>query len=576
MPHRVHLNVLSLLLALMPLCGQANPLLAETLESWREAKTLAIDGVPLLSGRLLANFYVQRGNEPVWSSDPEPLKTLLELVEESEADGFLARDFHVDRLRAMSEPGAFENLSESQRIGIDIQLTDALLRYVHHTRFGKLDPVAIDRKWNDRVPIPEELLIADMNGALKARDPGVFLASRFPAPFWYEDLKRGLGRYSGSRHLHGLPPLPAGANLGPGSQGARVALLRERLRLLGHPGATPPEDPELFDTSLAEAVRGFQRRHGLAADGVVGPGTLVAINGPFDENKVRQIRVNLERMRWLYNDLPSDYVFVDVADYMTHLVRNEEITWSTRAIVGSEEAQTPMFRDSLDHLVFNPTWTVPISIQKKMGSVSARYTLVDRRTGRKASGGNAGDYKRYRVVQQPGPGNALGRVKFMFPNRHAVYLHDTPGKGLFERSSRALSHGCVRVQNPMKLAELLLNESAWDRAKIDRIIDGNRTRHVNLTEQLPVLLYYLTARADREGVVRFRPDVYKRDQGVREALDQPLLTTRIAFSEPTPLTPEPSHNADPGEPASPEDGEPGEERPLQSGMRLTQSDDEDR
>jgi murein L,D-transpeptidase YcbB/YkuD len=278
-------------------------------------------------------------------------------------------------------------------------------------------------------------------------------------------------------------------------------------------------------------------------------------------------------MRWLYNDLPADYVFVDVADYMAYLVRGGEIAWSTRVIVGAEDAQTPMFRDLLDHLVFNPTWTVPVSIQKKMGNVSSRYTLVDRRTGRKVSGGNAADYKRYRVVQQPGPTNALGRVKFMFPNRHAVYMHDTPSKGLFERASRALSHGCVRVQNPMKLAELLLEESSWGRDRIDRALEGTQTRYVTLSNPLPVLLYYLTARADREGSVGFRRDVYQRDPGVEAVIDRPLLTTRIAFQEPVALT-----DLDPPKaPAAPsgEEGEPSlEEQPLRSSVRLTRSHDE--
>ncbi|MCK7579021.1 MAG: L,D-transpeptidase family protein [Chromatiales bacterium] len=547
------LVLLSWLTLMTPATGRASELLASTLEAFRESRTLAIDGVPLLSAPVLADFYLQRGYTLAWSK-PAPIEALLELAEQSDADGFRPEDFHVERLRELSRPGALDALQGAARLAADLQLSDALLRYAHHTRYGKLDPVAIDRQWNDRSPVPAARLIADMRGALDADDLADFLDGRFQKPFWYEDLKRALSHYAGSRQLKELPPLPGGAVLSLGSRGERVTRLRERLRLLGYGEQTPADQPEIFDAALRESVRAFQRGRGLGADGAVGPQTLAAINSPGDDTKVERIRLNLERMRWLYEDLPPDYVFVDVADYMAHLVRGREIVWSTRVIVGKEDAQTPMFRDRLDHLVLNPTWTVPVSIQKKLGNVSANYTLIDRRTGQRVSGGNAADYRRYRVVQQPGPDNALGRVKFMFPNRHAVYMHDTPGKALFGRPARALSHGCVRVQNPMKFAELLLEESNWDRARIDSVLEGTRTRYINLSEPLPVLLYYLTARADADGNLRLRRDVYGRDTAVAEALDRPVQRTRIASYEFLPLettTPDPA---------------------LESSVRLTHSD----
>jgi L,D-transpeptidase YcbB len=552
------LVLLSWLTLMAPATGRASERLAVTLEAFRESRTLTIDGVPLLSASVLADFYLQRGYSPAWSK-PAPIEALLELVERSDEDGFRPEDFHVERLHALSRPGALAALQGAARLAADIQLSDALLRYAHHTRYGKLDPVVVDQKWNDRAPVPAERLIADMHGALEADDLADFLDGRFQKPFWYQDLKRALSHYAGARHLKELVPLPSGPTLSLGSRGERVAQLRERLHVLGYgePARSDPSDtPETFDAALSEAVRAFQRGRGLGADGAVGPQTLAAINNPFDAAKIERIRINLERMRWLYEDLPSDYVFVDVADYQAHLVRGREIAWSTRVIVGKEEAQTPMFRDTLDHLVLNPTWTVPVSIQKKLGNVSAKYTLIDRRTGRRVSGGNAADYRRYRVVQQPGADNALGRVKFMFPNRHAVYMHDTPSKALFGRSARALSHGCVRVQNPMKFAELLLEESSWDRTRIDSVLEGTKTRYVNLSERLPVLLYYLTARAGADGNLRLRPDVYGRDPSVAEALDRPVQRTRIAAYELVPIgvdTPEP-------DPA------------LESSVRLTRSD----
>jgi len=521
------LVLLSWLTLMTPAVGRANDLLVATLEAFRDSRTLAIDGVPLLSAPVLADFYLQRDYALVWSN-PTQIDALLDLVERSEEDGFRPEDFHVERLRTLSRPGVLAALRGSARLAADLQLSDALLRYVHHTRYGKLDPVIVDPQWNDRPPVPAERLIADMRGALEAEDLADFLNGRFHKPFWYQDLKRALSHYAGARHLNQLPPLTPGPPLSLGSRGERVALLREHLRLLGYGERRDSDRPDVFDAALSEAVRAFQRARGLVPDGMVGPQTLAAIHDPVDESKIDRIRLNLERMRWLYEDLPSDYIFVDVADYMAHLVRGHEIVWSTRVIVGKEDSQTPMFRDRLDHLVLNPTWTVPVSIQKNLGNVSDKYTLIDRRTGRRVSGGNAADYKRYRVVQSPGPDNALGRVKFMFPNRHAVYMHDTPSKALFGRPVRALSHGCVRVQNPIELAELLLEESGWDRARIDSVFEDTKTRYVNLSEPLPVLLYYLTARADAKGSLSLRRDIYGRDPAVAEALDQPLQRTRIA------------------------------------------------
>jgi murein L,D-transpeptidase YcbB/YkuD len=322
--------------------------------------------------------------------------------------------------------------------------------------------------------------------------------------------------------------------------------------------------PDLYDPDLAKAIMAFQRRSGLSPDGVVGNTTLAALNRPYDPADADKIRINLERMRWFYDGLPPDYVLVDIADFMVYLVRGGEVSWNTRAVVGTPELQTPSFRDELEHVVFNPTWTVPPSIQKKMRGLSSSYKLVDRRTGRQVSGGNVTDYKRYRIVQEAGPKNALGRVKFLFPNGHAIYLHDTPSKGLFSQQTRAYSHGCVRVQNPLKLAEVILNEPGWDQAAINRVVDTNKTRYVHLDAHLPVILYYLTAKADAEGNLSLRHDIYERDPAVEKALKGPASAIRVRFpkpeqpqEEPAPTNPVPPTNAGPKQAAAPPAGHGG-------------------
>ncbi len=530
------LALLSWLAVTLPDGAIASELLPLTLETFRTARTLVIEDLPLLSPPVLADFYAQRGNRLAWT-EPARIFALLAQVERSVEEGFKPEDFHVSVLRRFSQPGMLDRLKGSARLTADILLSDALLRYVHHTRYGKLDPVLVDARWNDRDPVPEERLIADMQAALAAPDLAAFLDGRFRKPFWYEDLKGALSKERQMQSLAELPQVPAGPTLAQGSRGERVRLVRERLQRLGYASAASGP-AEVFDTALTESVRAFQLDQGLNPDGSIGPQTLARLNQPGDASRIDLIRLNLERMRWLYADLPPDYIFVDVADYMAYLVRGETIAWSTRVIVGKEDSQTPMFRDVLDHLVLNPTWTVPASIQKTLAALPSDYVLIDRRTGRRVIGGNVADDQRYRLVQQPGPTNALGRIKFMFPNRHAVYLHDTPAKSLFARSERSLSHGCVRVQNPLKLADLLLEESQWDRARIDRILEGTKTRYISLTRPLPVLLYYLTARADSAGRLAVRRDIYGRDPGVRVLLDQPAERIRVAFYKLIPLNSE--------------------------------------
>ncbi len=568
--NRLNCHVVALLvLVLLPVSAFSSPLLIQTLSTLRDAKMIGLDGVQLLSGRLLADFYERRGNQLVWT-DPKRINALLELAEDSRAEGFVPEDFHAETLRLLAAPQVLTTLSESDRIAADLKISDALLRYVHHTRFGKLDPITVDPKYHDRPPIPEAKLLDDMMGALDADDVKAFLNSRIERPFWYLALRQALSRYSSTAHLEGLSPLPGGAALAQGNRHPHVALLRERLRALGEYTPSVIKDANLFDAQLHADVMRFQQRFGLSPDGVVGAATLAALNQSYDPKKVEQIRINLERMRWFYADLPPDYVFVDVADYRVHVVRDGAISWTTRVIVGEKDSQTPMFRDTMDHLVLNPTWIVPISIQKTMGQVSAHYAVVDRQTGHKFQGGDASNYKRYQIVQEPGPKNALGRVKFMFPNRHSVYLHDTPNKGLFARSSRALSHGCVRVQDPVKLAEILLDGSGWDRTRIDQVIEEGRTRYVNLAQGLPVLIYYLTAVADQQGKVNFRQDFYDRDPRLIEMFAAPVLHARIAFPE----TPEPTvlESEAPTAPAEPESEIPNDSAPTnQDRVRLTET-----
>jgi len=505
--------------------------LQEQTDALRDSEAPYIADVPLFSGRLLAEFYAERDHQNAW--DDARARAMLTLARSSRADGFEPEDFHADSIAKVLDADQLGADSEAQRTAADILLSDALLRYVHHFRFGKYNPRFINSGQNFVDKADAESLKADMARVLAAPDLAAEVTALLPDAPFYRNLKLGYQRYLAIADRGGWSDIPAGGNLTIGSKDARVPLIREHLEVIdGYKPATTA-DPERYDEALAEAIKGFQRRSGLAADGVVGPATLRALNQPLDD-RLLAIRANLERMRWLYNDLPADYLLVDITAFRLHLMRNHQEVWTTPVVVGTTDAQTPMFRDELEHIVFNPTWSVPVSIQKKMGGVSSRYQVVDRRTGRKVSGVNASNYKRYRIVQPAGPSNALGRVKFMFPNGHAIYLHDTPSRHLFSRSERAYSHGCIRVKDPLTLAQQVLNKPNWDEGAINRVVQRGKTRYVHLDDHLPVLLYYLTAVADDQGRVGFRRDVYNRDKPLFAALDRPADRDRIAFREPEP------------------------------------------
>ncbi|MCF8015341.1 MAG: L,D-transpeptidase family protein [Chromatiaceae bacterium] len=498
-----------------------------------DALEQAMEDLSLFSPRLLREFYAARGISHAWS--PDQAASMLGLAQGSVVHGLDAKDFNVDAIQgllAAHDLDASDNSAARWRA--DLILSDALLRYLHHLQYGKYNPKEINPDWTFVASVDAAALQAEMQEVLAADELSAAVDAVLPHAPFYEQLKLGYARYlSLSERLQdegGWTPLPAGPNLKIGMRDSRVPRIREQLALLDGDDFPPTADPDIYDKALYEALREFQKRSGLAPDGVIGPRTLAALNRPLDES-LAAIRANLERMRWLYHELPHDYLLVDIAAYQLELVRDQQLVWSTRAVVGTDENQTPMFRDEMEHLVFNPTWSVPSSIQKKMRGVPSDYHVIDRRTGRRAYPTNPTDHRRYRLVQQPGPKNALGKVKFMFPNGHAIYLHDTPSRHLFARGRRAYSHGCVRVQEPLDLAREVLVSQNWDMSAINRVIDSGRTRYVNLDEHLPVLLYYLTARADEQGRVGFRNDLYQRDASLLSRLGGPRRADRLVFSE---------------------------------------------
>ncbi len=522
---------------LLPGLGGADEGLRQRVEQLRAAGNAQVAGARLADGRVLDDFYAARGYRLAWA-DRRRAETLARLAELSSEDGLDPRDFHDKALRELLAGPGLDRLSGRARADADVLLSEILLRLIHHYRYGKVDPQALDSTWNHAEGPYASDLVRDLVRVVEADDLEFELRSLTPRPVFYLRLKAGLARYREIAAAGGWQPVPPGRTLSPRMRDRRVPAIRARLRLSGDFLGSDPADARLYDAPLKEAVTRFQQRHNLGVDGVIGPATLAAMNVPA-EARVDQIRVNLERMRWVYDELPGDYLLVDVAGQRVALFRDSEAVWQSRVIVGRPDRPTPVFRDQIEYLEFNPTWTVPPTIlkedilpnaRKNPGYVTKKGLEVVTRDGRKVSLGSvnwhvsAGSFP-YMLRQPPGEKNALGLVKFMFPNRFSVYLHDTPGRDLFDKPQRLHSSGCVRVENPMELAELVLNEPGrWNQEKFRAVVASGRTRWVHLKKPLPIILAYWTAEAGEDGQVRFREDVYQRDAQVLAALngDGPL------------------------------------------------------
>lgn len=507
------------------------------IEYLREAGQLSIGGIDIATGNVLAEFYERRSFEPTWTN-PSQVGELLELLQSSRADGLDPSDYHVEQIetayRAIRD---HVTPSPRQLAAIELMLSDSLLRLVYHQLYGRVDPTSLDSRWNfNRRPAGPDPL-QRMQDAIDSPSLIEFAQDLYARGPLYVLLRDALETLRRIEAEGGWEAVPDGPTLKPGMSDARVPQIARRLAISNDIAETPSSGGNDYSDEVAEGVRTFQRRHGLDADGVLGPATLAELNVPV-EKKIDQLRVNLERARWVSGGLERDFVVVNIAGFRAYLVNDGKFVWETRVQVGKPYHQTPVFRDEMAYIVINPTWTVPYSIatkemlpriQRDPDYFKTRTFDVRTRDGQNVdpetidwSQLSRGNFP-YTLVQRPGPTNALGRVKFIFPNQYSVYLHDTPSKSLFGRSERAFSHGCIRTENPFDLAELLLASAGWDRERIDAQVDSLEMKTVHLAEPLPVLLLYLTTDIGPNGEYMFYKDIYERDQKILTALAEPFV-----------------------------------------------------
>jgi murein L,D-transpeptidase YcbB/YkuD len=343
----------------------------------------------------------------------------------------------------------------------------------------------------------------------------------------YGKLKDRLRDHHRLNSMNDWPILDLGETrkIEPGGSHALVSDLRHRLILLGDLSTT--EDTagisgDTYDSTMVMAVRRFQERHGLTADGIVGRSVLAALNVTPQE-RLRTILVNMERLRWMPEMIPPDLILVNIPEYRMHVYEGGEEVLSMDVVVGTAATRTVIFNDSLSHIVFSPTWSIPQSIvRNEILPALARDPGYLKRKGMERIGGSDANPV---IRQRPGAGNALGRVKFIFPNSYNIYLHDTPGKGVFAREKRAFSHGCIRLDKPTELAEhLLRNDSTWTPAAINAAMFSEREQYVRLKRKRPVTIAYFTSWVDANGLLHFRDDVYGHDARLALELFGTLLS----------------------------------------------------
>lgn len=475
----------------------------------------------------LAAFYRGRTFEGVWTGDAglERRNALLSALSDATYHGLPAARYDVDALMAKMMSAR----TPAELGALEVDLTKLYLRYAREVASGVVAPRSVDSGIVREVSYAAtEDLLAGLMGA----NPTAFLRSLPPATPEYNRLVAAKMRLAAIQASGGWGPRVNASKIEVGATGPEVIALRNRLTAMGHMERSLSP---VYDEALAEGVRDFQRSHGLSVDGDAGPATMTEINISITE-RIQSILVAMERERWFNQDRGDRHIWVNLTDFSAKIIDHGETTFQTRSVIGAVDADrvTPEFSDVMEYMVINPSWYVPRSIvtkeylpQLQRNPAAAGHMVITDSRGRVVNR-NAVDFTRftartfpYAMRQPPSPRNALGLVKFMFPNKYNIYLHDTPAKSLFGREVRAFSHGCVRLNDPFDFAYALLAVQTDDPVGLfqSRLRSGKESS-VRLDEPVPVHLIYRTAFTNETGQVEFRRDVYGRDRRIWAALSR--------------------------------------------------------
>jgi len=495
----------------------------------------------LCGAALIPSFYERRHFKPAWTEMGVLLprtEIFISVLAEADEEGLQPRDYHFEEINRLitkhlkggpANPGALTHL--------DLLLTDAFLMYAAHMIGGRVNPETVHAEWVLPSTKKDWNIDGILDSFLATDDPLGLLESLPPPHEEYQLLRKAFKRYKELLEEGGWEAIPEGEALKKGDRGFRVGLLLRRLQITGDLALGDVPNDE-FGEKVELAVKNFQARHGLEVDGIAGKKTLAAMNVPA-HSRMHQIRLNLERRRWLPREPENPHVSVNIADYTLAVIEDEYPVINMKVVVGRDYRRTPVFSDRIRYLVFNPYWTVPhtIAVKDILPKVKKDLDYLERERIRVFSGWDEDSPEldpstvdwaaltprnfQYRLRQDPGPHNAMGRIKFMFPNKFNVYLHDTNNAALFKKTDRSLSSGCIRVEKPFELALYLLNnQPGWTPEVVKETISGGKTKTVVLTTPVAVHIQYRTAWMDETMTVHFRKDIYNRDSILAEALEK--------------------------------------------------------
>lgn len=545
-----------------------------------------IQGIRIFSDSLMPLVYESKEYQPLWSSQKNR-DDLLFIINDSYNDGLIPKHYHLEKINSLLSS---LKLSDEEEALLDILMTDAGILLSSHLIWGKVDPDKISSTWNFDTKEFSEDRIALFLTPIENEQILEATETIRPNNILYKGLKKTLKEFRDIEKKGGYSKLNKIEAIEIGDNNKNIPELRKRLITTGHllpkdtvvlkidttyrsqkegiailntPSNQPiidtissiiPYNPTpiidssyitiqildttsfVYDENLKQSILKFQEMYGLEQDGKVGKATLKALNTPLS-NRINTLRINLERARWINHEDDDYFIFVNIANFMLYLHKDEKWYYNTNVVVGKTYHQTPVFKAKMSYIDINPTWTVPYSIAskemlpklKKDAAYLGKHNMKLYNRENKEIDPLSVDWKSikqnnfpYYIVQGSGPRNALGHIKFIFPNKYSIYLHDTPSRYLFNKNTRAFSHGCIRVHQPLKLGEQLLKEQGYTLKKIQEIVKNEELKRVILIKKPTVYLLYFTAMLGPETAVHFYEDIYSRDKKVLKELNKSL------------------------------------------------------
>lgn len=496
-------------------------------------------GVPLYSSVLLPKYYIESEFKPLWFPHYDSLEKINEMIiylENIEYHGLNPDHYHLKEIKEqweLMQADTGQIFNAFFLSNLDLLLSDAYFMLASHLYHGKVDPESAEAQWGIRRNKPDLELDKNLRTMLLREGIEDAFKHYYPPHPGYEAMVKEAKRIKNCqlddfRVQVDLKSMP----IKPGDSSIFMAAIKEKLAFLNLYEPDTLSNVHSLDEKAAAAIKELQKQFGLNTDGAIGPNTLKALNMPMVQ-RAKQLYVNMERLRWMPDSLETKYILVNIADFTLQMFHENDTLLSMRSIVGKNYRETPVFNSQVTYLVFSPSWTVPPTIQRNDVIPAVRKNLSylsDKNMKVFDSYGNQVDpasinWKsqgmRYTIRQSPGAHNALGKVKFMFPNKHNVYLHDTPSRELFARDERTFSSGCIRIEKPYELSELLLQEMPeWSGDRIRQAMNSGSERTVLLKNPVGVYIYYLTAWSNASGEIHYRADIYSRDESIFRALNE--------------------------------------------------------